>query len=328
MLSASLRNVNRKLKSTLVLFPGSLGDVICAFPALSALRRSGLAELVLATRGEAFDLCASFLLSERVISLEKSIFSQLFLDPQRVLISQDSSHFFSSFASIFSWYGHDRSEVQENLLRISPAEIKSFAFFSGQKECHVVSYYLGCVGEKTLCCPSLTFPEAVIPWQKEIGRRFQEKLSFPLLIIHPGSGGKRKRWDREGFRQVARWWRERKKGRVIVLLGPAEKSELPEWRSFADVESELSLLHLAALLSRADLYLGNDSGVSHLAGAIGACGVVLFGPTLPQKWRPLGGNLSVVYNLAYRTIFPDREGISLEEISVEEVVANLVLMGG
>ena len=148
------------------------------------------------------------------------------------------------------------------------------------------------------------------------------------MIIHPGSGGKRKRWDSEGFRQVGIWWQEKKKGKVIILLGPAEKNELQKWRSIGEVEIELSLLQVAALLSRADLYLGNDSGISHLAGAIGARGVVLFGPTLPKKWRPLGGNMVVVRNSAYRDVFPNREGIALKEIAVEEVIAHLILMGG
>jgi len=44
---------------------------------------------------------------------------------------------------------------------------------------------------------------------------------------------------------------------------------------------------VAALLSVADLYLGNDSGISHLAAAVGAFGVALFGPTDPRSWRPL-----------------------------------------
>src|SRR5262249_61063988 len=91
-----------------------------------------------------------------------------------------------------------------------------------------------------------------------------------VLIVHPGSGGQRKRWAPEGFIRVCQWWRE-KKGRVLLLLGPAEEREAEGWRQTGgEVENTLSLLQVAALLSRADLYVGNDSGVSHLAGAGGA----------------------------------------------------------
>jgi len=93
------------------------------------------------------------------------------------------------------------------------------------------------------------------------------------------------------------------------------------------VESALSVWQAAALLSRADLYVGNDSGASHLAGAVGARGVVLFGPTQPQQWRPLGGALSVLQNLRYRTEHPDEDGITLAETSAEEVIATLLRLG-
>jgi len=55
---------------------------------------------------------------------------------------------------------------------------------------------------------------------------------------------------------------------------------------------DLPLPDLAAVLARAALYVGNDSGVSHLAGAVGAVGVVLFGPTAARCWRPLAGRLA------------------------------------
>ncbi|MGE0682262.1 MAG: glycosyltransferase family 9 protein, partial [Candidatus Binatia bacterium] len=131
------------------------------------------------------------------------------------------------------------------------------------------------------------------------------------------------------FRKIAEWWRQRERdGHVLILLGPAEEKETKEWRTVGETVTGLSLIQVAALLSRAELYLGNDSGVSHLAGAVGARGLVLFGPTQPQKWRPLGGSLSVVQNTAYRAVFPNSEGISLDEISVDEVIAGLVLLGG
>jgi ADP-heptose:LPS heptosyltransferase len=59
--------------------------------------------------------------------------------------------------------------------------------------------------------------------------------------------------------------------------------------------SDLSLAQVAALLRCAALYLGNDSGISHLAGAVGTRGVVLFGPTDPRMWAPRGGRLRVLH---------------------------------
>jgi ADP-heptose:LPS heptosyltransferase len=146
--------------------------------------------------------------------------------------------------------------------------------------------------------------------------------------MHPGSGGKKKRWDPEGFQKVARWWQEQRKGKVLLLLGPAEEQEIGQWRTVGEVAARLSVWQVAAIVSRADFYIGNDSGVSHLAGAVGARGVVLFGPTRPRQWRPLGGSLSVLQNFEYRRAFPTKEGISFDEMTDDEVIAKLTAQGG
>jgi ADP-heptose:LPS heptosyltransferase len=326
MLSAPLLNVNRKPHRTLVLFPGSLGDTICALPALEALARTANEGVVIAARGEAFELCTAFSFIESVVSLEGQLFSQLFLDFQQ--IEKATRDFFLSFSDVVSWYGHAQRKVVENLLLLSREHLRSFPFFTGQEDCHAVWYYLQCVKEAPLRCPSLRLPQSVIQWQELFWRQHWESSS-QILLIHPGSGGKKKRWQSEGFRQVAQWWRQRKKdGHALILLGPAEEHEAKEWRAVGETVTKLSLVQIAALLSRAELYLGNDSGVSHLAGAMGARGIVLFGPTEPQKWRPLGGSLSVMQNTAYRNVFPSIQGISVEEISVEEVIAGLIVLGG
>ena len=61
----------------------------------------------------------------------------------------------------------------------------------------------------------------------------------------------------------------------------------------------LDVVALAALLARADRYLGNDSGVSHLAGAVGARGAALFGPTDPELWRPLSPRITSLRLVAW-----------------------------
>jgi ADP-heptose:LPS heptosyltransferase len=80
------------------------------------------------------------------------------------------------------------------------------------------------------------------------------------------------------------------------------------------------LVEVAAVLSQADLVLGGDSGIVHLAGAVGLRGVALFGPTEPRGWRPLGGRIVCLKSRGRRTgVGP----IPLEEISVGRVVRTL-----
>jgi ADP-heptose:LPS heptosyltransferase len=235
---------------------------------------------------------------------------------------------FSGVPQIISWFGHSQPEVRATLERFTPGRVQSFAFFTGQEDLHASAYYLRCVGSEELCCPSLTLAEEERQWLNSYWQRRSWRPDSRVLVIQPGSGGKKKRWASEGFAQAARWWKSHKNRHVLILLGPAEEEEEDLWRQVGEVEKELSLCQLAALLSRADVYLGNDSGVSHLAGAVGARGTVLFGPTRPQQWRPLGGALSVLHNVQYRTAIPQDSGISLKEIPVEEVIAGLVYHGG
>lgn len=325
MLPALCPNVNRKCTTrSLVLFPGSLGDLVCALPAIREVQRRFQNDLVLAARGEAIGLSSLLLCVREVRSLEERVFSQLF-SPSN-LLDRETTDFFSSFSRIISWYAHSRRDVAEKLRLLASERFSSFSFFSGQEDCHAVAYYLRCLGVEALQCPSLHLSEHTVQWQSDYWRR--HGFGSSVLIIQPGSGGKGKRWEVAGFKRVAQWWQEERHGKILVLLGPAEVGEVEQWRYFGAVEIGLPLWQVAALLSRSAFYLGNDSGVSHLAGAVGARGVIVFGPTRPQLWRPLGGSLAILQNTAYRKISPSTPGISLKEIPADQVIEKLILQGG
>lgn len=122
-----------------------------------------------------------------------------------------------------------------------------------------------------------------------------ERLGPAFLAAHPGSGSPRKNWPAERF---ARLVATRADGRPwLLVLGPADEgasaaslARLPG----AVVARQLPLRVLGAALARAGLYVGNDSGVSHLAAAYGTPSVVLFGPTDPEVWAPWGPKLAAV----------------------------------
>jgi ADP-heptose:LPS heptosyltransferase len=109
-------------------------------------------------------------------------------------------------------------------------------------------------------------------------------LDDGFLAVHPGSGSPAKNWPAERFSQAAR---RLSGGRPwLLVLGPAEEKAV-EWPG-AVVAREWPLRQLGAALSRAGLFLGNDSGVAHLAAASGAPTLTLFGPTDPALWAPVG----------------------------------------
>ena len=111
--------------------------------------------------------------------------------------------------------------------------------------------------------------------------------------MHPGSGSPTKNWH--GFAEIVRLWRRRRDAAVLVMLGPAESGgNAADTIEGIDIEG-IPLPKVAALLEACDLYLGNDSGISHLAAAVNARGVVLFGPTDPRNWAPRSARLRIIH---------------------------------
>jgi Glycosyltransferase family 9 (heptosyltransferase) len=119
------------------------------------------------------------------------------------------------------------------------------------------------------------------------------------VAIHPGAGGRRKRWPVSQFAELA----TRLDAPVLLIEGPADTDAC---RAFVEAvalfvpvvhATGVSLPRLAALLVESRAYIGNDSGVSHLAAALGVPTVAVFGPTDPAVWAPLG---PVVYAVAPR----------------------------
>ncbi len=120
----------------------------------------------------------------------------------------------------------------------------------------------------------------------------------PIVVIHPGSGDREKCWPLAGFVELGR--RCLNAGhRVVFVLGEVEHDRWsPE--QFEQVVRDFEIVdmprpdELAALLASADVFVGNDSGPTHLAALIGTPVVAVFGPTEPEVWRPLGRSVRVV----------------------------------
>ena len=121
---------------------------------------------------------------------------------------------------------------------------------------------------------------------------------LPLLALAPGAHGFGKRWPSERYAALANRLLAgdgiMAGGKLVVLGGVSERPQadpvvaaLPADRVI-DLVGQTDPLLAAAWLARADLYVGNDSGLTHLAAAAGAPTLALFGPGLPARYRPWG----------------------------------------
>lgn len=122
--------------------------------------------------------------------------------------------------------------------------------------------------------------------------------SRPYAVIHPGASATEKRWPLEKFAAVARWLREERRIQIVAILGPGERAIQAEVQQQLGHAIFAPLAAVIALIARARLFVGNDSGPAHLATASGCPPVVIFGPTDSEVWRPWQVEHRVVENPA------------------------------
>jgi heptosyltransferase III len=108
-------------------------------------------------------------------------------------------------------------------------------------------------------------------------------------ILHPASLFATKEWPTDNFARVAAYLAA-EGHQVIAVAAPAESAVLERLRAAAHVPvhtfSDLSLPQITALASRASIFVGNDSGIAHIAAAVGTPAVVVFGSSNRDHWRP------------------------------------------
>ena len=161
-------------------------------------------------------------------------------------------------------------------------------------------------GEAQLPTPRLRVREGV---RREAKRRIDTSFGTDrgaLVAVHAGSGGARKCWPPKRFARLIEAMRTRG-ARAVLLRGPADAEPTEavlahlRCRDSPTVVEPASIEQMAALISCADAFLGNDSGVTHLAAALGVPTLAVFGPTDPALWRPLGRCVTVVRSARTRS---------------------------
>jgi len=115
------------------------------------------------------------------------------------------------------------------------------------------------------------------------------------ICIHPGSGGAHKVWPLRNWHGLFHWIRRESSFQAFLSIGPADE-RIDEFsgamrEAGIPIVSGLSPLRLSALLSLCSLFVGSDSGVSHLAAAVGIPTLAVFGPSDPRVWAPRGRNV-------------------------------------
>jgi heptosyltransferase-2 len=315
----------------LILHAGGIGDLLLALPALRIFRHNfPRSVLELMGRVERLPLVAFDLRAASIHSIDQAGMAYFYLEGET--LPPGLSTFFSSFSVVLAFGKSMGIILAKNLRRAGVDRVITIPSFPPEAAGAHVSEYLveslrdaGIEGEN-LFAP-LGLPEEALTH----ARHFWAAQGLPeeerVLAIHPGSGSPAKNWGPENFARVADWASERCK--VLLISGPAQDGVEEVRRSMRKasplVADNLPLVHLAAVLKASIAYLGNDSGITHLAASLGLPTVALFGPTSPTVWGPKGPQVQIIFGKNLSPLSsPERQSEcfrhGLETIKPEEVI--------
>ena len=142
-----------------------------------------------------------------------------------------------------------------------------------------------------------------------------------FCVIHAGSGNIAKNWHVINYIKLADMIFQRTSIIPIFTVGEADmliEEELKKNNVPYPVFAHRPLLELTALIHRAAFYIGNDSGVTHLAAAMGKPVVALFGFTNPRVWCPIGDKVRIIHAPYINNI-----EMSIKPEKVFEIIADM-----
>jgi ADP-heptose:LPS heptosyltransferase len=258
--------------TALAIHPGSLGDVLLTIPALRALRAEG-GRLTLAARPHLAALVVA--LGEADAALD---FESLRLD---TLFAGEGSPRLPEAERLVCWFGARDADF---VRRLSARASRTVVAPSTTPERPVWAHLLATVGGAADRAPARVSNDLVARGTAAV-RAAGVDPSRRFVVVHPGAGSASKQWPPEAFAAALAALSD---VTMLVHEGPADAD--PAARLLSLLPSARRLLHpdlpaLAGALARCALYVGNDSGVSHLAASVGANCVLLFaGANL--AWMP------------------------------------------
>ena len=245
----------------LVIRPGAIGDFIVSLPALESLRTGSLEVWVQSPNVPLVRF------ADRVRSIASTGLDLLGIaDPPAGLLDE-----LRRFDSIVSWYGANRPEFRA-LTRELGLPFHFLPALPPANGIHATDFYLDQIRD---LCESTCDATPRIPC--DVPRE-------NFAAIHPFSGSAGKNWPLEKFRRMARG---------LERIMPVRWCSGPDDPPLPGAVHIDDLYELACWLAGARLYIGNDSGITHLAAAVGTPVLALFGPTDPAVWAPRGPHVRI-----------------------------------
>ena len=315
MLRKKGAEVTKQTLRGLILQPGAIGDCLLTLPLAAFMKDCiGVGGIDILGHSEYVGILPGRTCVDGVRSIDSVDLHRLFAKAKEFNLADGDPliNVFADYAWIVTFLGEPNSDFEQNLIftahcshsaEVITLSMKPPRHFSE----HLTNFYIQQFIEQSgLSLPSyqVRFSDCLIKATGADLSGGREHLkdtgvdsSKKLVVIQPGSGGSHKCWHLNNFLAVA------KKLicediEVVFLLGPAESDRfsnttIENIRSTAKCLTNLSLAGALEVIGCADCYLGNDSGITHLAGALGIKTLAVFGPTNPAVYKPIGPTVTV-----------------------------------
>ncbi|MCP9453325.1 MAG: glycosyltransferase family 9 protein [Nitrospira sp.] len=282
----------------LVIHPGALGDILLAVPALRRLRAIYFSHrLVLACQPAAGQLLRECGVIDEWVAFESEVIRTLtFRD--RSCVAMGKFPWLRQCELVVAWMNDQGGEIRGSLQQWGiPRVVVKSPFDPTVTALHQADrFYEVIIGEPggEVEAPPLSLPPLTRQKAQQLFAELGIASHDPLLVVHPGSGSSAKCLRPQAMGSVIQQlvndhWQ------VVLLEGPADRDHV---QAILDMSSRplpvvrnANLMLVASVLTHARMYLGHDSGITHLAALLGIPTLALFGPTDPARWGPRGASV-------------------------------------
>jgi heptosyltransferase III len=284
----------------LLIQPGAIGDFLIALPSFSWLKQKLNPEwLEIWTERINLPLAQSPALANRAVALADTRFHSYPM-PDTVLER------LRQFDLVVSWSGFGNPACQQAVLQAHP-HAHFLPALPKDSDCHATGFRRSQLTR--LFGSDANFPPyAILEVSEEdsaFARRYLAKQmgsGNPIVMFHPGASHARKRWPAENYTAVISRLLQQKRIELLLCEGPLERGTYDSMVEALPAETGPrpapvrieNLRQLAAVLQRCALYVGNDSGITHLAAASATPTLAVFTATDPKVWAPRGAQVKVL----------------------------------
>jgi ADP-heptose:LPS heptosyltransferase len=296
------RSVPQKI---LLIRAGALGDCLLMLPTLHALRAHfPRARLDVMGYPPRWEWALGRGLVDAVHSTERPGMHLMF--GEGLEIPEELRAFLGTYDVILSYRPDPDGVFQRNLEALGGPLVLSQSPFPPPPppKVHVADFALQLVAQLGVSAAPTTSGLSLGEAELALSRPFftshgVDPARQPLAVVHPGSGSPAKRWPVEKFVSLIETLEDQLGMRTVIVTGYADTDVVGRLRPLVRAATPLvaenwPLLQTASVIAHASVFVGHDSGLTHLAAALRRPTVALFGPTDPDIWKPRGEHVTVV----------------------------------